>query len=827
VVNFERLEPLPHIVIQREPEEREIRPRPAFGARVQPRTDRQEHARVVKEQTTLSAEQLSNLRRAFGVVPGRLLILRLDTLDVNERETLERMHVNIVEELTEERDGRTLYRLLAQFPDDATLQAFLAEYDQYAQENATTTALPYAMRRDLFDSLESVSTVSNNERKGRRLQREGIPTGPSFYLDVDLWNPGDDNAYHSMITSFQEFVNSRGGRIAKDPLKIPSLILVKIEANAQLLSDLLQLDLVSLVDLPPLPPPEDSFDLLQTIIPPNPLPPIAADGPLACVVDSGVVAGHPLLRGTVVEEEDFDSGENSPVDQNGHGTQVGGLVVYGDIARRIQNNEWFPQVRLCSAKVLRNHANPIDPDNNEAVFSDEERVEDQLRRAIEYFHRERGCRVFNLSIGHRDRVYTGGRQLPWAELLDELAKRLDIIIVVSAGNVIDPAMPNASTTPQFQQEVLNSLKSETHRLIDPATASLCLTVGAIARRDDPAMLSFGTQLAASPRRCPSPFTRCGPGVRDSVKPEIVAPGGNFAVDSIAGRPRWRTQDPNLCEPTLNFNFASGRLLKAACGTSFAAAQVSHTAARMEHALRNQFQMPPSQNLVRALLVNSARIDDGVRQWLGDQQDNIFCTLGYGQPNVEFCWSARNRVTLVTEDIVSYKTFHVFALTVPRSFLEEKGKRTITITLAYDPATRLSRRDYIATAMWLEIFGGLTTEQIFEYRSKYQGDGEPPTAPDKNKLNFKPGGQTIRMSTVQSRSWHSNQGTMFLNRPTESGDATLHIFVGCQPRFTNPLGEDKQRYALVVTMEHESNQIDLYQEIRATVRTRARIRITGA
>ena len=125
-------------------------------------------------------------------------------------------------------------------------------------------------------------------------------------------------------------------------------------------------------------------------------------------------------------------------------------------------------------------------------------------------------------------------------------------------------------------------------------------------------------------------------------------------------------------------------------------------------------------------------------------------------------------------------------------------------------------------MWLELFGGLTTEQVIEYRSKYDGDGEPPKAPDRNRLNFSPAGQTIRMSTVQKRSWSSNQGTLFLNRPDPSGDASMHIFVGCQQRFTNPLGEDSERYALVVTLEHDSQSVNVYQEVRARVRTRARI-----
>ena len=305
---------------------------------------------------------------------------------------------------------------------------------------------------------------------------------------------------------------------------------------------------------------------------------------------------------------------------------------------------------------------------------------------------------------------------------------------------------------------------------------------------------------------------------------MVAPGGNYALDSVAGVPLWRRNDPNLGEPTLNRNFVSGRLLRGVCGTSFAAAQVTHIAARIEASLRSQFGTAPSQNLVRALLVGSARPNDNVKNYV--EEGDLLNTVGYGEPRVEYCWSMPNRVSLVAEDIVSHRTFHIYSLVVPEVFLQEPGRRSISVTLAYDPPTRLSRRDYISTAMWLEVFGGLTTEQVIEYRSRYQGDGEPPTVPNRNRLDFSPGGQTIRMSTVQKRSWSSNQGTVFLNRPDPGGDASLHIFVGCQPRFPNPMGEDSQRYALVVTLEHEGQHVDVYQEVRARVSARARVRQTG-
>ena len=46
----------------------------------------------------------------------------------------------------------------------------------------------------------------------------------------------------------------------------------------------------------------------------------------------------------------------------------------------------------------------------------------------------RGCRIFNLSIGDRKARYIGGKVGTWTAILDELARELDILIIVAAGN---------------------------------------------------------------------------------------------------------------------------------------------------------------------------------------------------------------------------------------------------------------------------------------------------------------------------------------------------------------------------------------------------------
>src|SRR3990172_6160738 len=104
MVDFKRLEPLPHIEIQREPDQRQIRPRSFRPGRPPERADRQEHGERLKQQTLAAVEELAKVRASLGIDPVRLLVLRFETLDAYQRETLDRLGVAVVEELTERRD---------------------------------------------------------------------------------------------------------------------------------------------------------------------------------------------------------------------------------------------------------------------------------------------------------------------------------------------------------------------------------------------------------------------------------------------------------------------------------------------------------------------------------------------------------------------------------------------------------------------------------------------------------------------------------------------------------------------------------------------------
>ncbi|WP_238538427.1 S8 family serine peptidase, partial [Nitrolancea hollandica] len=327
----------------------------------------------------------------------------------------------------------------------------------YKDERSQRVVLPPKERQKVFDGLQEVRRPSRHDKLGPRLLKEGFPSTDDFYLDVDLWRPSSTDALNLTIGMLREICSKAGG-IVVEQVRTQSLLLTKIRANTNLAETLLDWSAVARVDRPP-ELSEAQVGLFSKVQPPDPSILPSDDDPLACVVDSGVVAGHPLLTNWVVEERDFDSGEGTTVDLNGHGTAVAGLVVYGDIAQCIEQSTWKPGVRICSAKVLRNKVNPFDHDSGEAVFPDENRIERVVEDAIRYFAQERDCRVFNLSFGVNE-IYRGQRQFPLAEKLDELARELDVVVIVPAGNrnTFDLPVPDhVYTRDHLQQAVRNQM----------------------------------------------------------------------------------------------------------------------------------------------------------------------------------------------------------------------------------------------------------------------------------------------------------------------------------------------------------------------------------
>ncbi|WP_426061496.1 S8 family peptidase [Hymenobacter sp. B1770] len=709
------------------------------------------------------------------------------------------------------KERETFYRTLIQFHDEASIGRFNAELSNYRQ-GASQIRLTTIQRALLFDAFVSIGIVSSQDRLGAKLQEVGFPAD-DFFFDLDLWHTGED--VNAEKLNARNVIQEAGGRVTDIKAIGDMLIIARVEGNEEVARKLLAYDRVSRLDLPPSLPPQ-LFDVFGNTSLPDTLD-FEEDMPLACVVDSGIMPGHPLLRGAVVDSNDFDSGDGTSVDTVGHGTHVAGIVVYGDVAKCIPRNIWEPKVRVINAKVL--HKGPF----GGAEFTDEKRAETQIEDAIRWAASAYECRVFNLSLGNLARKYSRGHQLPWALLIDKLASELNIVIVVSAGNNQSPAVPSASTRADLRKGVLENIYGTDHSLIDPATAANALTVGSVARSEQPAAsnLRFPTETfppVASPEEAPSAFTRTGicegrgGGLHRSIKPELVAYGGNYLLNLAIPPYKWAGNDPHLGEPSLAFNFASsGRPFAAACGTSFAAPFVTHIAARVEHQFRKRGRVA-SLNLIRALVVNSARHTQAAIDFISghrpaDTELSVLRAMGYGKPNAERAlFSSDTRVVLYAEDEIADDQYQLYELKLPEEFIAGNDRRRIRFTLAYDPPVRGSRKEYIGKTMWFELFRDKTVSQIQSLMA-----GTLPVGHKIKSESLTPTETRLEWSTVQSASFEAKLGSKL----AVGGRARkFHVLVGSHKRFS---GEDSfQRYALVATLEHDKTDVRIYDPVRVLI-----------
>lgn len=341
------------------------------------------------------------------------------------------MGVERTDKQPSKKSSKDYYRLLVEFEDEEAEARFLDEWSAYENGVRESGVLTERERGLLFDSLEDFSEVRASDRLSPRLLQlleQGSQFGEPLYIDVDLWHPGTPQLRGEAIKQFRDFVEGLGGRVVNGPTEVvETLLIARVYGNREVVEGIAAYDRTATVDLPP----EPSFytsSSLSHFEAPQPLSQVPQDGPLACVIDSGVVAGHPLLDGIVMDEVDFESGDPAISDSVGHGTHVAGIVVYGNVQQCLQTNVWEPAVNILSGKVMKKN------EQGKAIFADERRVELQINDAIRHFHQHYACRIFNLSIGHPQRSFSGGRQHPWALLLDGLARELDIVIIVPTGN---------------------------------------------------------------------------------------------------------------------------------------------------------------------------------------------------------------------------------------------------------------------------------------------------------------------------------------------------------------------------------------------------------
>lgn len=828
------MEKYDHIQIERQEIVSKYRGRSNPTAPKPPTRSHIQHGKKLSSELSQASEFILSTRRDLGIQTDSLMVLEISS-EALPSEILElllnRFNLYLVEETLI--TGTNNSKLIVQFENRAAIDQFNAERALWeCDEHIDSEFLTYAKRRDLFQCIDAIRSMSREDRIGLKLEKfmENIPANTGFFIvNIDVWFNNDRSKIREIQRQIQQALGTQGSQLLGDLFEISGLLLGRVKVNEFSLNALLNLDIVCLVDLPYEPISPEPFELYSHDFTPIVNDTLDDNAPLAAVLDSGVFTGNPLLRTVVIAEEEFDTTEHTTTDLNGHGTGVAGIVVYGNFHNSVESRIFTPLVRICNGKIMHDEfGNPY--------FPKDVRPEKVVKDAITYFHNTYGCRIFNLSAGNGECIYQGGRQFPWASMLDDLSRELDIVIVISAGNVPNPLINQFSSRDELMKKSRDQLFDPEHRLIDPATSALNVTVGSITRSSEPAIPRgvMGNHISAGLKNYPSVFTKIGKGVNKSIKPDFVDYGGNYSLRQMAGGiNRWFMTDQNLMEPTLNHT--TEKIFKGYCGTSFSAPHVTHIAARLERALERQLGQKPSSNLIRAMLANSAHCSDEMETWGMDSIDEHYNGLdnpkrerlmrlnGYGKISEQSFISTDNTVTLFAEDKLPLRSFHLYKIPVPENFLKVRAEKSITISMAYNPVTRMSRKEYLANNLWIEIFRRIDEETLIKYKAKRETSTDTEEdfkkLPDAYKIkDFSPGYDALQKSTLQQRRWHKSAlGGSDLSWPGND-EPYIYILISGKERFKYAQQEQPQPYALCVTFSYDSEEnIDLYNQLRNNVR----------
>ena len=836
-----------HIQIERQEVVPTYRGHPNPTAPKPPVRVRTQHGQKLYTELAQASEAILSARRNAGIKTDSLMVLEIssDALSGDMLELLiSRFQLFLVEETPEVGTNRS--RLIVQFENQEAIDRFNTERALWEIDAPEDAILTYAKRRDLFSCIDAVRSMTCEDRIGPKLKlfMETMTADSGFFIvNIDVWYNNDRSKILEIEGQIRQVLGTQGSRLLGDLFEISGLLLGRAKVNEFSLNALLNMDIICAVELPSEAISQEPFELYLHDYDPIVNDTLGDDAPLATVLDSGVFTGNPLLRSVVVAEEDFDMTEHTATDMNGHGTGVAGIVVYGDFYSSMKDRVFSPLVRICNGKIMHD-------ESSNPCFREDVRPEKLVKDAITFFYETYGCRIFNLSAGNSESIYKGGRQFPWASMLDDLSRELDIVIIVSAGNVSTPEIDEFASRDELMNKVRDQLFDPEHRLIDPATSALSITVGSIARFSEPAIprgTAIINPISAGLKDYPSVFTRIGKGVNKSIKPDFVDYGGNYSLRQIGrGENRWLKTDQNLMEPTLNHTI--DKVFKGYCGTSFSAPHVTHMAARLERALENQLQEKPSANLIRAMLANSAKCSDEMIAWGmastdkhytgqdNPKQERLMRLNGYGKVTEQLLTSTDNAVTLFAEDRLPLRDFHLYKIPVPQQFLKVRADKSITVSLAYNPVTQMSRKEYLANNLWIEIFRRIDEDTLIKYKAKREKgtdtEDDFKNLPDTYKIkDFVPGYDAIQKSTLQQRRWRKGaRGGADLLWP-DNEEQYIYILVSGKERFKYAQQEQPQPYALCVTFAYESDEsIDLYNQLRNNVklkiteRVHARVRI---
>ena len=522
-----------------------------------------------------------------------------------------------------------------------------------------------------------------------------------------------------------------------------------------------------------------------------------------CLLDSGVVAGHPMLLPVLSDSDRYvvktEWGIN---DARQHGTRMAGIVVYGDLTDVLGNGPIIePHNRLCSVKVLPNEG-----------ISLKDFWADYTKQAVALAEIIHGNDVMGYCMAIAEiNGYTVGVPSSWSGAIDQICNDTDgtrRFFIQCAGNIDDDW--DFDHYPE---------SNKSKGVVNPGQAWNALTVGAYTEKCE-AFDEHDNQLTVVAQKgglSPYSSTSANWEQQTPIKPEVVMEGGN-RYKSTSGTSSHR--DLELL--TTSNSHKVGRPFGLINATSAATAMAAHYASLVSVVNPNYWP-----ETVRGLFVHTAQWTEQMIQDFPDKDERLR-TCGYGVPDLKkMLESRKNGVTFIAQQTMqpykkgakrnSFNKMHIYTLPWPKQTLLELGERNVrlTITLSYfiEPGptdnyvSSFKKYNYASAGLRFELSNVGETARQFKNRIVHNYDEDDVrTVNDTQRWNI-----GIRKRTKGSvhKDWVEMSAA---DLATCNMIAVFPVSGWWYYRHSLDKIESEMRYSLIVSLETDEEQVDFTAEI---------------
>lgn len=528
-----------------------------------------------------------------------------------------------------------------------------------------------------------------------------------------------------------------------------------------------------------------------------------------CILDSGVIAGHPMLRPVISDNERYSVLARWGVnDQWPHGTMMAGVVAYGDLTDTLASGSVEePRFRLCSVKVANKQ------DGVEKQF-----WADFTKQGVSIAEINHGNDVMGYCMAvAEDQGWSNGTPSSWSGAIDQICygdePGLKRLFVQSAGNVDEE-----------EDWKCYPVSNQTRMILNPGQAWNALTVGAYTEKVR--ALDEGGQpmnvIAQEGSLSPYSTTSQLWAANMPIKPEIVMEGGNRTVDAQGATKSHR--DLELLT-TSNLHLAD-LYFRTFNATSAAAALAARIAGLVQ--VENPNYWPET---IRGLFVHTARWTEQMEQDFPDKEERLrIC--GYGVPNLEkMLESRKNGVTFIAQNTIqpykkgeksnSFNKMHIYELPWPKDTLLMMGEKNVrlTITLSYfiEPGptdnyvASFKKYNYASAGLRFELSNVNEKPQAFKHRIQRDYDEDDVrVVNDTQRWNI---GITKRTKGSVHKDWVEMSAA---DLATCNLIAVFPVSGWWYNRKSLDKIETDMRYSLIVSLETEEQQVDFSAEVDVNI-----------